>query len=139
MVPTDTRFMTTVSKGRSSSSRLVMHSFLGKCDADDEGDGLDLVYAPLVICLKVATRWNTTVEGAMEVEKELRFDRSIYDELRARRDFGFEQVGNRFDSYSSPFGGASLWEYVLFSLRSSIVLHTSIYNRFNMVLARDFS
>lgn len=41
---------------------------------------------------KVATRWNTTVEGAMEVEKELQLDRSIYDELRARRDFGFEQV-----------------------------------------------
>lgn len=41
---------------------------------------------------QVASRWNTTVEGAIEVEKGLQFDRAIYDELRERRDYGFEQV-----------------------------------------------
>lgn len=42
---------------------------------------------------QVASRWNTTVEGAIEVEKDLQFDKALYDELRTRRDFGFEQVG----------------------------------------------
>lgn len=42
---------------------------------------------------KVAARWNTTVEGAIEVEKDIQFDKALYDELRSRRDFGFEQVG----------------------------------------------
>lgn len=32
------------------------------------------------------------MEGAIKAEKDLQFDRSLYDELRARRDFGFEQV-----------------------------------------------
>lgn len=40
---------------------------------------------------EVASRWNTTVEGAIEVEKDLQFDKALYDELRTRRDFGFEQ------------------------------------------------
>lgn len=40
----------------------------------------------------MAARWNTTVEGAMEVEKDIQFDKALYDELRRRRDFGFEQV-----------------------------------------------
>ncbi|CAM9154066.1 unnamed protein product [Ascophyllum nodosum] len=40
---------------------------------------------------EVAARWNTTVEGAMEVEKDIQFDKALYDELRTRRDFGFEQ------------------------------------------------
>lgn len=33
------------------------------------------------------------MEGAIEVEKDLQFDKALYDELRTRRDFGFEQVG----------------------------------------------
>lgn len=28
----------------------------------------------------------------MEVEKDIQFDKALYDELRKRRDFGFEQV-----------------------------------------------
>lgn len=31
----------------------------------------------------------------MEVEKDIQFDKALYDELRRRRDFGFEQVTNR--------------------------------------------
>lgn len=40
----------------------------------------------------MASRWNTTVEGAIEKEKDILTDRTIYDELRERRDFGLEQV-----------------------------------------------
>lgn len=40
----------------------------------------------------MASRWNTTVEGAIEKEKDILMDRTIYDELRERRDFGLEQV-----------------------------------------------
>lgn len=31
----------------------------------------------------------------MEVEKDFQFDKALYDELRTRRDFGFEQVRAR--------------------------------------------
>lgn len=53
---------------------------------------VDVLLRCCVCWVKVAARWNTTVEGAIAVEKDLQFDRSLYDELRARRDFGFEQV-----------------------------------------------
>ena len=46
----------------------------------------------VMLVRQVASRWNTTVEGAIEVEKDLQFDKALYDELRTRRDFGFEQV-----------------------------------------------
>lgn len=56
--------------------------------------GGTLILVPDVTLVRqVASRWNTTVEGAIEVEKDLQFDKALYDELRTRRDFGFEQVG----------------------------------------------